>query len=131
MKKLLLISLLLLFLAGSAQAYVTIIKDYPELPACKDNEKCRPGQGGFGLPEYVKYIFIFSLGAVGIIGMLALIMAAFSYVTSAGNPQKASDAKDQIVSALLGLLLLLASWLLLNMINPDLLKLGINIPPLP
>lgn len=129
-KKLLLMSLLLLFLAGSAQAYVTIIKDYPELPACEGNKECRPGQEDFGLPEYVKYIFIFALGAVGIVGMLALIIAAFSYVMSAGNPQKAAVAKDQIFSALLGLLLLLASWVLLNFINPDLLKLGLDVKPL-
>lgn len=116
--------LMFLNLAGSAQAYPTIIEDYPLLPACKDNVDCRPGQEDFGLPEFIKYIFIFSLGVVGIIGMLALIIAAFDYVMSAGNPQKAAQGKDRITSALLGMLLLLASWVLLNMINPDLLKLG-------
>lgn len=115
--------LMFLNLAGSAQAYPTIIEDYPLLPACKDNVDCRPGQEDVGLPEFIKYIFIFSLGVVGIIGMLALIIAAFDYVLSAGNPQKAAAGKDKITSALLGLLLLLASWVLLNMINPDLLKL--------
>lgn len=133
MRKFLLILLLLslfLTIAGSVQAYVTIVKDYPELPACKDNKECRPGEKGFGLPEFVKYIFIFSLGAVGIIGMLALILAAFDYVMSAGNPQKAAEGKDRIVAALLGLLLLLASWVLLNLVNPDLLKLGLDVKPL-
>ncbi len=106
--------------------YPTIIEDYPRLPACQDNEECRPGEAGFGLPEFIKYIFQFSLGIVGVIGLVALIMAAFGYVMSAGNPQKAADAKDQIVSALLGLLLLLGSVVLLNLINPDLLKLKIT-----
>lgn len=136
MKKILLTILLLsLFFAitGSIQAaegdYPTIVQDYPLLKACEnDPDGCRPGEAGFGLPQFIKYIFIFSLGIVGIIGLLALIIAAFDYVMSAGNPEKAKQGKDKIVSALLGLLLLLASWVLLNLINPDLLTLGVTIP---
>lgn len=104
--------------------YPTIIQDYPRLQACdSDPDGCRPGEEGFGFPQFIKYLFIFALGSVGIIGLLAIIMGAFGYVMSVGNPQKAADAKSQILSALLGLLLLLGSWILLNMINPDLLRL--------
>jgi len=100
-----------------------LVEDYPKLPACKDNKECRPGEADFGLPQFIKYIFLFSLGIVGIVGFIAILIAAFGYVTSVGNPQKAAEAKDKIVSALLGLLLLLGSYVILNVINPDLLKL--------
>ena len=124
MKKYLLITLLVIIvlgLAGSAQAVTTIIQDYPELGGISP-------QKGTDLPHFIKYIFLFAIGIVGIVGLLAIIIGAFGYLTAVGNPQKASNAKDKIISALLGLLLLLGSYLLLNIINPDLLTLGINFP---
>ena len=117
MKKVILIILLLsLFfaLAGSVKAIDTIVKSYPELPGAPEPTA--------GIPQYIRYIFVFSLGVVGIIAFVAMLMAAFGYVTSVGNPQKAAAAKDKIFSALLGMLILFASYLLLNTINPDLLK---------
>lgn len=125
------ILMLLLFgIASSIQAqekdYPTIVQDYPELPACQNNQDCRPGQGIFGVPEFIKYIYIFAIGIVGIIGLVAIIMAAFGYVTSAGNPQQASNAKDKIISALLGMVLLLGSVVFLRMINPDFLRLKLE-----
>jgi len=128
MKKFLLTILLLcLFfaLAGSIQAVTTIVKDYPELPGAT-----RPGQAapGEALPRLIQYIFVFSLSIVGVIGLAAIIIGAFGYLTAVGNPQKAADAKDKIFSALLGIILLLGSFLLLRTINPDLLKLGVKVP---
>jgi len=120
MKKYLLITLLVIIvlgLAGSIQATTTIIQDYPEIGGIS------PQKEGTTLPHLVKYIFLFAIGIAGIVGLLAIIIGAFGYLTAVGNPQKASDAKDKIISALLGLLLLLGSYLLLNIINPDLLKL--------
>lgn len=117
MKKVILIILLLsLFfaLAGSVQAIDTIVKSYPKLPGAPEPTA--------GIPQYIRYIFIFSLGLVGITAFIAILLAAIGYVTSVGNPQKAADAKDKIFSALLGMLILLGSYVLLNTINPDLLK---------
>ena len=116
-------SLSLFFAIAVSISAATIIEDYPNLPACENNAQCHPGEAGFGFPQFIKYIYLFAIGIVGIVGLLAIIYAAFGYVTSAGNPQKASDAKDRIISALLGILLLLGSVVLLNLINPDLLKL--------
>jgi len=125
MKKYLLITLLVitvLGLAGSAWATTTIIKDYPAIGGISPQEE------GITLPHLIKYIFLFALGVVGIVGLLAIIIGAFGYLTAVGNPQKATAAKDKIISALLGLLLLLGSYLLLNIINPDLLKLKVEAP---
>ena len=116
-------SLSLFFAIAVSISAATIIEDYPNLPACENNAQCHPGEAGFGFTQFIKYIYLFAIGIVGIVGLLAIIYAAFGYVTSAGNPQKASGAKDKIISALLGILLLLGSVVLLNLINPDLLKL--------
>jgi len=78
------------------------------------------------LPELIKYIFLFALGIVGFIALLTLMIAAVQYVTSAGNASKATDAKDRIMSALLGIGLLLTSVVLLRIINPDFLELELE-----
>jgi hypothetical protein len=81
------------------------------------------------LPNYVKYIFNFFLWTAGFIALGVLIFAGFRYLTSAGQPQVLKDAKDQIFSALAGLLILFSSWLILNTINPQLISLTIKKPP--
>ena len=128
MKKLLLTILLLclfLTLAGFVQAEKTTIIDYPDLSGATKPGKADPGEE---LPRLIQYIFIFSLSIVGVIGLAAITIGAFGYLTAVGNPQKAADAKDKIFSALLGIILLLGSFLLLRTINPDLLKLGVDVP---
>jgi len=49
-----------------------------------------------------------------------LVWAGITWLTSAGNPSKISDARDRIRNTFLGLLLVLASFLLLQILNPDL-----------
>lgn len=72
------------------------------------------------LPDYVKYIFNFLIWASGLIALGALVYGGFKYLTSAGMPEKLKDAKEQIAAALLGLLILFASYLILITINPQL-----------
>jgi len=76
------------------------------------------------LPDYILAIFKFSLMAVGIICFGALIYGGFRYLTSVGSPSAINDAKDQIFSALLGLIILFSAWLILNTINPELVILN-------
>jgi hypothetical protein len=76
------------------------------------------------LPEYIVAIFNFALMIIGLICFGALLYGGFRYLTSAGKPAALADAKDQIFSALLGLIILLSSWLILNTINPELLILN-------
>ena len=128
MKKIIFTTLLIsVFLIVFQVAFAgTIIQNYPDIPGAK-----KPGEGDPGqeLPQLIQYIFRFSLGLVGIVGILALIFAAFGYLTSVGDPAKAASAKQRIVSALLGVLLLLSSYILLKVINPDLLKLKVEGKP--
>ncbi len=72
------------------------------------------------LPKYVSYIFNFAVAISGLIALGALIYAGFRYLTSSGDPSKMQDAKEQIISAFWGLLIILASFLILQNINPQL-----------
>lgn len=72
------------------------------------------------LGAYISYVFRFILMLGGIIAFAALIYGGFSYLTSAGNPVKMTSAKRQMFAAIIGLILLLSSYLILKTINPAL-----------
>lgn len=71
--------------------------------------------------QYLSGIYNFLISIVGILAMAALVYGGFRYLTSVGNPAAVEDAKDIINSAIIGLVLALSSWLILNEINPDVL----------
>ena len=86
-----------------------------------------PGIAGEGeitetplLPDYIKYIFNFGVGISGVIALFVFIFAGIGYLTSGGNPSKMSDAKDRILSALIGIVVILGSYMILTTINPQL-----------
>ena len=76
------------------------------------------------LPAYVKYVFNFGIGIAGLIAFLMLVYGGFRYLTSAGNPSAMSDANSQIFAGLIGLIVILGSWLLLTTINPQLININ-------
>ncbi len=100
-----------------------LLLDYPEI----GGEDIAPKTP---LPEVIKYIYMFSLAIVGIVALLSMLIGALKYVLSAGNPSKAADAKDQIFSAILGIILLLASVMILRTINPELVTIGFEVEPI-
>lgn len=73
-------------------------------------------------PKYLSYIFIFGLTIVGATALLMITYGAIRYIASASNPSMKGEAKDIINKALLGMGLLLISYLLLKTINPDLVN---------
>jgi hypothetical protein len=82
------------------------------------------------LPVFIKYIFEFSVFFVLCISILLLVFAGFKYITSMGNPAAAKDAKERIESAVLGIAIVFFAFLILNTVDPDLLKSRFIIPKL-
>ena len=76
------------------------------------------------LNQIVAWFYYFIIGVAGLAAFVMLVTGGVKYLTSAGNPSAIGDAKDRIKSALLGLLIILMSWLILQVINPDLIILG-------
>lgn len=123
MKKILfiiIISLFLLFIVGQTVQATGLLLKYPTIKETTPTSE--------GLPGFIKYIYLFALGAAGFVALLAILIGAIMYVFSVGNPSKAADAKDRILSALLGILILLASVMILQIINPDLINIGFTLP---
>ncbi len=98
---------------------------YPDLPGLQT-----PVSTKAFLPDYVKYIFHFSLLIAGLVAFGSLVYGGFRYLTSVGNPTAITDAKEQIFASILGLIILLCSFLILNTINPQLLVLDVELKPI-
>lgn len=73
--------------------------------------------------KYLNGLYTFLTGVVGIVAMGAIVIGGARYLTSAGNPSAIEDAKHTIYSAIYGLILALASWVIISTINPDILVL--------
>ena len=76
------------------------------------------------LPDYISAIYNFALMIIGIVCFGALLYGGFRYLTSAGKPTAMADAKDQIFSAILGMIILFSAYLILKTINPELIVLS-------
>lgn len=78
------------------------------------------GLNGSDLPGYLKAIYRIALIIVTLSAVLMLSVGGFMYLTSAGNTASISSAKSIIWDSLIGLVIALSAWLILNVINPDL-----------
>jgi hypothetical protein len=94
--------------------------DYPEILGDK------PETVATTIPEYAKYIFTFSIVIIGLVAFGSLILGGTRYITSAGDPTKMQDAKEQIFSAILGVVILLSAYLILYNINPYLINIELT-----
>src|SRR6056297_665610 len=91
--------------------------DWPASPVPKPNGTRTVLTANSGIADLVQYFYEWGI-AIGIIIFFGiLIYAGFLYITSTGDPNKLSTARQKIVSGFAGVLLLLGSYLILNTIN--------------
>ena len=79
------------------------------------------------LGDYLDIIYNVSIGSTMVLAVLMLSAGGFKYITEESFTGKAG-ARETIKNALFGLLLILASYLLLQTINPDLVGSTFAIP---
>ena len=95
--------------------------------SCEDNSKCKaPGKcrpvikGGF--PGYIAKFYTFFVGAMAVFSVVMIMWAGFKRIMAAGNSETIKASNDSIFGALIGLVLVLISYTLLNLINPELVN---------
>jgi|GEM_PF-5368631 len=123
-KLLILFLLLFLFLGASfiyAQKPLEIT--YPEIPGVT-----APTITKTALPDYIRYVFQFSLFLGALIALSSFVYGGVRYLTSAGSPSGIKDAKSQISAGILGLIILISAYLILNTINPQLVAWEVSLP---
>ena len=77
--------------------------------------------GENGLGGFLNFIFEIGIGVAGVLGVVMLVIYGFRYAANDKNINEFSKLKEKITSVILGLLLLLGIFVILNTINPDLL----------
>lgn len=94
------------------------------------------GEGGTTPKEYADmgtYLAGMLKFMIAIGGVIAIVMAIYggiARIASGISPSAKADADKRITDALVGLALVLTSYLILNSINPNLVKLDLNLPKL-
>jgi len=83
------------------------------------------------LNDLVAWFYYFLIAIAGLCAFFMIVWGGVTWLTSAGNPSKISEAKDRLSSAFLGLVLVLASWLILQVINPDITALNLQLSDVP
>ncbi|MBU1046336.1 pilin [Patescibacteria group bacterium] len=80
------------------------------------------------LGEYLGGIFTLAIGIASALAVLMIVIGGFKYMTSEAVSYKTA-AMQQIQDAILGLIMVLASYLILNTINEDLVGFNLNLKP--
>jgi hypothetical protein len=73
--------------------------------------------------SFITNLFALLLAASGGIAILLLMRAGYTIMTSAGNPEKVKTGQEQFVAAIVGLLFIIFSFVILQVIGVDILRL--------
>lgn len=76
--------------------------------------------------EYIAYAFSLLVAIGSFIAVVMVVIAAIEWMTSSGNPSKIESSKGKIKNALLGVGVLLGSYVILSTINPEITGVTIN-----
>lgn len=80
-------------------------------------ERCHTNTAkGPSLPKTIEYIIDLLLFLAGSIAIIVIVIAGLRYVTSSGDPQTASKAKNTIIYAIVGLVVAILSYAIVNFI---------------
>jgi hypothetical protein len=78
-----------------------------------------PGCGGGGVFDkggvFTK-VANFLILVTGVVAVIMLIIGGLRYVISGGNPQATKGAKDTILYAIIGLVVVIAAWAIVNFV---------------
>jgi flagellum-specific peptidoglycan hydrolase FlgJ len=74
------------------------------------------------LAQYVSGVYKYATGFAGLLATVMAMVGGFQYLTAGGDSARVSAGKKRITDALVGMLLVLGTYLILNSVNPDLVK---------
>jgi hypothetical protein len=90
-----------------------------------------PREGTSAIGEYIKAVYNYAIGIVGILSALVIMLGGVIWLTAGGNTNRIENAKSWITAALTGLVIALSSYLILYTINPDLINFQTTKPGTP
>ena len=102
-------------------------KGYCLLAPLNDAQGSKPVDVTMGIGEYIKTAIRLFMGLISVLAVLMVIVGGIEYMMTVNIGEK-EGAKSRILNALGGLVLALASYLILNTINPKLVDLKVAVP---
>ncbi len=99
----------------------------PLTGAATDYNRAIQNRAGFGttvrtLPDIIGNIVNIVLSFLGVLLLVYLIYAGFLWMTSGGDSKKADSAKSYIQNAIIGLIIILASFAISNFVISNLVN---------
>lgn len=110
---LLFLSFFIIFLFLSAGSVLALELTYPNVPVFGYSLN-----GSSGFPDYVRYFFGTGIALAGVLALISFTVGAVGLI--APNVEAHSEAKDRMWGAVLGLVLIMASYLIMQTINTKL-----------
>ncbi len=123
-------SFLTLFAFGALSAHAQVDAGYtPLAPLPGTTIQGGDGAGTTNISTYVAGMIklLVALGAA--LAVLFAIIGGTQYVAASINPAAKAGALERIQNSLVGLAIILSSYLVLNSINPDLVNFKLELPP--
>ncbi len=110
------------------EGQVVTLKPAVSIPGSKfiAGEEIKVEESTLTLANYIVAIFKYATGVIGIIAAIMLMAAGIMWLTAGGNHEQISTAKQMIFSSLIGMSLSFGAFLLLSMVNTNLVNLRIT-----
>ncbi|MCK5320901.1 hypothetical protein KAJ61_05965 [Candidatus Parcubacteria bacterium] len=74
------------------------------------------------IADYIQAIYKYAIGVVAILATVVMMIGGVVWITAGGNQTRVGEAKQYISGSLTGMVLVFCSYMILNTINPDLVK---------
>jgi len=111
-KNIVIFSAIILLLTASSSVFALEAK-YPVIPMLP------PVTDDSDLSDYVGYFFGLAMYIAGILAVISFTIGAIQVIASASSPEAEKDGKDRMKGAVLGLVLTLSAFVILQTINPE------------
>ena len=72
---------------------------------------------GASIPDLINGLFLISIAGGAILAVIMIGIGGLKYMASGGNMSSVSDAREMILNAVIGLILILATFIIFNTIN--------------
>lgn len=94
-------------------------KPLPNSPPCIDT---LVGPGAKPLSYYVGLLVAAFIALIVAVGIVMIVIGGFLYMTAGGSGDRVKMAKEIIISAIVGMVLALAAWIILYTFSPQFLS---------
>lgn len=131
MRKILFYTILVLLsmpLVSMAQDKYTLLEPLPCIQGTGNNCAASTTISEISLETYIGYIFKFAIAISAFLAVIMIIWGGFEIMLSEAIPAKI-EGKNRVYSALIGLLMVLSSYLILRTIDPRLVEINTSIKP--